>query len=97
MHVLYTAAGLLRGDRARHGDARKTFETIAGLWAAFLKGKLQPGETITREDAALMMALFKIARTRHGSWNADDYIDGAAYLQIAHDCSAGGASGASEA
>lgn len=89
MNVLHTAANLLEGDRSRqHGDPRKTFATIADLWAAFLKGKLRPGETVTREDAALMMSLFKIARTRHGSWNADDYIDGAAYLQIAHDCSA---------
>ena len=76
--VCQLAAGLVSGDRARqHGDALTSHTKIAGLWSAFL------GAPITAHDVALMMALLKIARTKSGSFNLDDYVDAAGYAAIA--------------
>lgn len=85
--VLATALDLLQNDRSRqHGPATLTFATIARLWSAYLTTVIGSEVTILPEQAAVMMALFKISRTEHGCFNRDDYVDGAAYLQIAHDC-----------
>ena len=60
-----------------HGDKIRNHCNIASLWGAYL------GKEITARDVALMMALLKIARTKLGNHNRDDYIDGAGYLAIA--------------
>lgn len=60
-----------------HGDKVTNHTNIAALWSWYLK------KEVTAYDVAMMMALLKIARTKSGSPNKDDLIDGAAYLAIA--------------
>jgi hypothetical protein len=76
--VCRRAADLVGGDRARqHGDALAAHNTVAALWSAYL------GTPITARDAALMMVLLKVARTKTGAFNLDDYVDAAGYAGIA--------------
>ena len=76
--VCRRATDLVGGDRARlHGDARAVHDTIAALWSAYL------GTPITARDVALMMVLLKVARTKTGAFNLDDYVDAAGYAGIA--------------
>lgn len=72
------AAEIVAGDREdTHGDKVENHANIAALWSAYL------GVPITAHDAALMMALLKIARTKAGDFNPDDYVDGAGYMACA--------------
>jgi hypothetical protein len=50
------------------------------LWSAYLD------KEITAHDAAVMMALLKVARTKFGQPTADTYVDAAAYMAIAGEC-----------
>jgi Domain of unknown function (DUF6378) len=78
VEVCHRAAGLVGGDRARqHGEAVASHTKIAALWSAYLNTR------ITAHDVALMMALLKIARTKVGVFNLDDYVDAAGYAAIA--------------
>lgn len=77
--LLAEAAALVSGDRHKtHGDARENHQNIADLWTAYLGG-----QEITARDVALMMALVKIARTKTGTHNVDDYRDLLGYGAIA--------------
>jgi hypothetical protein len=77
--TLLRAADLVAGERDRqHGSKRQNFQNIADQWNAYLGQRLVT--LITPVDVGLMMALLKIARTKSGSHNPDDYIDGAGYL-----------------
>ena len=60
-----------------HGDKVANHKNIATLWSWYLR------KEVTAYDVAMMMSLLKIARTKTGSPNKDDLIDGAAYLAIA--------------
>ncbi|MBE0530258.1 MAG: hypothetical protein IH626_05480 [Rhodospirillales bacterium] len=78
------AAGLVEGDRnATHGDALAVYADLASLWNAFLGDRLAGGRKLSARDAALMMALLKISRTRHGRHNPDNYVDLAGYAGVA--------------
>ena len=78
VEVLAEATQLISGDRARtHGPMRENHDNIAALWSAYL------GVPISRSQAAIMMTLLKVARTKLGEWNDDDATDGAAYFAIA--------------
>lgn len=79
------AAELTGGDRARQHGADKTanHQNIADLWNAFLRGRMILGALLSSQDVALMMALLKIARTKMGTHNVDDYVDGAGYMAVA--------------
>ena len=78
------AADLVGGDRARqNGDKRENFQAIASLWNAYLGWRLSDGCGLTPQDVALMMALMKIARTKGGAFNIDDYVDLAGYAGCA--------------
>ena len=73
-----TAAALVSGNRAStHGDKWTNHANIAALWSAYLEVRITP------LDAALMMGLLKIARTKTGTHNNDDYIDLAGYAGCA--------------
>lgn len=81
---LNEALRLTANDRQNsYGDKSKNHCNIGALWSAYL------GREITARDVSLMMALLKIARTKLGRHDDDDYIDGAAYIaiagEIAHD------------
>ena len=83
-----TAGSLVQGDRREtHGDFAENFESIAGLWCAYLTARKyaydDPFITITAQDVAQMMVLLKIARTMNGKLNPDDYVDAIGYAMIA--------------
>ena len=80
--IALKAAELVGGDRAKtHGDKKANHQNIADLWSAYLSGQLSA--PISAKQAALMMALLKIARTKSGSENPDDYVDLAGYAACA--------------
>ena len=58
----------------------KIIANIAKLWTAYLD------KEITAHDAAVMMALLKVARTKFGQPTSDTYVDAAAYMAIAGEC-----------
>lgn len=49
---------------------------LAVMWSAFL------AMPITARDVALTMVLLKVARTKRGAFNPDDYVDTAGYTAI---------------
>jgi len=78
------AARLVSEDRnATHGDAEQNCQNIADLWNAYLDSHAVDFAPLTAQDVLLMMALLKIARTKTGALNLDDYIDAAGYVALA--------------
>ena len=76
------AAELVAGDRERtHGAKLPNHQNIADLWNAYLGAQL--AAPLTPLQIALMMALLKIARTKLGEFNIDDFLDGVGYTAIA--------------
>lgn len=76
--VCARAAALVGGDREKtHGNKTTNHQNIAALWSAYL------GVSITADQVALMMVLLKVARTKTGSLNHDDYVDMAGYAGVA--------------
>ena len=79
--ALEIAKQLISGPRAKtYGDKVINHGNIAKLWSAYIDKKL------TAHDAAVMLALLKVARTKFGNPNTDTYIDAAAYMAIAGEC-----------
>ena len=75
--ILNAASQLVTGDRAeQHGPKLENHSNIARLWSAYLEVEISPVQ------AAMMMALLKIARIKCGDFNSDDFVDGAAYIAI---------------
>lgn len=84
--TLQTALELTGGDRAKtHGDKKQSHENIAELWTAYFGRAIR----FTAHDVAIMMCLLKIARTRSGTHNPDNYVDLAGYAGIAAECADG--------
>jgi hypothetical protein len=80
--LLAEAARLVSTDRAKtHGPKLENHLNISSLWSAYLGVEIKPAQ------AAMMMALLKIARTKAGEKNNDDYVDAAAYISIASEIS----------
>ena len=76
-NILEEAKELVKGDRQKeYGDKLTNHENIASLWSIFLRKKITP------HDAAMCMALVKVARLMHAR-KQDSYIDLAAYSAIA--------------
>lgn len=85
--MLNRAAELVSGDReATHGPKLENHKNIASLWSAYL------GVGIGPKQVALMMALLKVARTKLGNENIDDYIDLGGYAGVAGEIAMGGGS-----
>tara|TARA_R110000737_G_scaffold90025_1_gene122452 strand:- start:101 stop:427 length:327 start_codon:yes stop_codon:yes gene_type:complete len=81
--VLDQALALLSGDRANtHGPMWENHENIAMLWNGYLHNR----DTLTASDVANMMELLKIARRKLGTFNEDDYVDGAGYAAVSLQC-----------
>jgi len=75
--ILNDAKKLIGGSRQKdYGDKLTNHQNIAALWSVFLQ------VNITAHDAAVCMALVKIARLMH-QHKKDSYIDLAAYASIA--------------
>lgn len=76
------AAEIVAGDReATHGQKVSNHENIADMWNAYLGDQLV--HPIDPHQVAMMMACLKIARTKLGAFNPDDYIDLAGYAGCA--------------
>ncbi|MGW6624253.1 DUF6378 domain-containing protein [Nocardia sp. NPDC055002] len=76
MTVLQEAESLINGDRAAtYGDARESFNRIAGLWSAYL------GTDVTALDVTNLMVLLKVSRTK-GSFHRDSYVDIGGYAGL---------------
>ena len=84
------AAELVGGDRAaQHGDKTVNHDKIAAVWNGILTAAGKSGvEPLTALDVANLMEGLKIARRYAGSFNIDDYIDGAGYAAVAGDIAA---------
>lgn len=79
--ILRTADNLTCGDRnAAYGNPYDNMVKTANLWSDYLEFRIKPHE------AATMMELLKIARTKGGPFKLDNYIDGSAYSSIAGEC-----------
>lgn len=65
------------GRPQEYGGPEDSFARIAALWSAYT------GHEYTAHDVAMMMALLKIARTKGGKYNPDNYIDMAGYAACA--------------
>ena len=79
--ALQTAKELVTGPRAKtYGDKIRNHAKIGKMWSAYLD------KEITAHDAAVMLALLKVARTKFGNPTEDTYIDAAAYMAIAGEC-----------
>ena len=81
--ILQTAQQCVCGSREEdYGSPEDNFKTIASLWEVYLKTKCIGGNTdvsISPEDVAVLMILFKIARISSGHAKSDNWIDIAGY------------------
>jgi hypothetical protein len=81
--ILEKARDLISGQRAAvHGPRDVNHKNVADLWCAFT------GSWIPPYRVALMMTLLKIARTKTGTLNMDDFVDAAGYIAIAGELAA---------
>lgn len=80
--LLDTAAICITKDRAAtHGDAENNFAAIAGGWNWWMS--IRQEGALTAHDVAMMMSIFKTARTASNTAHLDNYIDNAGYTAIA--------------
>ena len=81
LHILARAAEVTGGERQdSYGPVEDNLERISDLWSVYLDVH------ITAEDAAWMMVLLKMARSRADGYHEDNYVDAAAYAAIAGEC-----------
>ncbi len=79
------ASELVGGDRAKtHGDKSENFNRIAAIWNGTLSAAgITTSRSLDGHDVCNLMEAMKIARRYTGSFNVDDYIDGAGYAACA--------------
>ena len=81
--ILQQAIKLVGGDRSdTNGGMWENHENIARLW----NGYLWNVEELEASDVANLMELLKVARRKLGSFNSDDYVDGAGYSGVSYEC-----------
>jgi len=79
MDIYSQARNLTDIDRqAQYGAPAENLGRIGDLWSAYL------GKPISAHDVAVCMALVKIGRIASGVVIEDNYVDGVAYLGLAH-------------
>lgn len=83
--ICRAAATLVSGARAAtHGDTVTNHVCIAELWNAYLLARhVADAGPLTADAVADMMELLKVARRLTGTYNPDDYTDGAGYAAVA--------------
>ena len=80
--ILREAEKIVCGEREQqYGSPSDCFDKIAILWNGYLEAK--GNSTLTSTDVALMMTLFKIARSLSGQYKRDNYVDMAGYIGCA--------------
>jgi hypothetical protein len=75
--ILETANNIVRQREEQHGNKHAVFHATAALWSAYLGLKVKP------TDVAQLMVLLKVARSLHGQFNPDDYVDACGYAALA--------------
>ena len=76
--ILDEAKRLTHGDRNKnYGNPLTNHARIAGLWSIFLETEVTPAQ------AAMCLALVKVARLIETPDHLDSFVDGAAYFGIA--------------
>lgn len=76
--VLSKANGCVNGPREHeYGTPDKSFSNIAKLWSAYKDVEFTP------TDAAVMLALLKVARIKGNEASLDSFVDGAGYFACA--------------
>lgn len=71
------AKALVYGDRnLDYGSPLQDYQRTSAVWSGLLIHKLKPGETITPQEAVMMMAALKLCRefTKHKEDNIVDSI-----------------------
>lgn len=78
-------AMLTIGARGKeHGSYHTTFDMVANMWTAYLRGVGVLTSAITPSEVAMMMIMLKIARAGNGRMsNPDHYVDMAGYAALA--------------
>lgn len=79
---LEEAAGVMKQRAALRDadDGERTAAKIAEVFNAIT------GHEITEADAWMFLVVLKIVRSRNGKFNADDYVDLAAYSGLLGEC-----------
>jgi hypothetical protein len=79
------AAELVGGDRDRqHGNKLDNFKRIAAVWNGILAAAgITTSRPLDAHDVANILEGMKIARRYSGTFNEDDYVDGAGYSACA--------------
>lgn len=75
-----------RDRQDQYGAPENSFAVIALLWREYLAPKNMSVQ-LDAHDAAMMLALLKVARIMVGQPKADNYIDAAGYLALAGELS----------
>lgn len=74
------AKKLVYGDRnQQYGSPAKDYERVSKVWSGLLCNKLKDGESITAEEALIMMTALKLCREFH-KHKEDNVIDAHGYL-----------------
>lgn len=83
--IAKTAADLVGGPRNHvHGDMLVNHQKIAAVWNGILTAAGKAGAApLDAHDVATLMEGLKIARRYLGSFNRDDFVDGAGYAACA--------------
>lgn len=84
-NTLEQADKIINGERQdSYGNPEDSFLKVARYWQAYLDNRntLDP---LNKQDIALMMTLFKIAREQGTGHKADNAIDACGYLAIYND------------
>lgn len=78
------AKKLVYGDRnQQYGSPAKDYERVSKVWSGLLCNKLKDGESITAEEALIMMTSLKLCREFH-KHKDDNIIDAHGYLECLH-------------
>ena len=67
----------------RTRDARVLHEHVARMWREYLDNGGLRRIALNAADVLAMLALLKIARTLHGEFNRDDWVDALGYVALA--------------
>ncbi len=67
----------------KYGEPEDNFGMISDLWTTYLNGYFGSSISVSPEDVAVMMCLFKIGKMAGNSFNPDSYIDLASYAACA--------------
>lgn len=81
-NVIDRARKIIGAHQDTHGDSLQTHADIAELWSAYLSVCMDEEITILPSDVAKMMVLLKMARSKNGDFNEDDYVDMIGYASL---------------